>query len=352
MTQGTLPSPAPSEADLARAVQALLAGQLAAFPTETVYGLGADAEQHEAVARIYAAKERPANHPVIVHVAPGADLGYWVTDVPALAHALIDTFWPGPLTLILRRADRIPDAVSGGQTSIGLRCPAHPVAQALLTAFAAAKPSGQGGVAAPSANRFGHVSPTRAAHVQAEFPELVAAGMPLLDGGDAEVGIESTILDLSGLCEGRPPTLLRPGHITAEQLAQVLGRAPAAPDASATRASGTLKAHYAPRTPLELADPMRLGALITGEGVDAGVRWVILSYATAPAGLDPRLHWHTLPADPDAYAHDLYAALRELDCAGYGRIVVQRPPSDASWQAVNDRIGRAGAAFDLSSDPT
>ena len=176
--------------------------------------------------------------------------------------------------------------------------------------------------------------------------------MPLLDGGDAEVGIESTILDLSGLCEGRPPTLLRPGHITAEQLAQVLGRAPAAPDASAPRASGTLKAHYAPRTPLELADPMRLGALITGEGVDAGVRWVILSYATAPAGLDPRLHWHTLPADPDAYAHDLYAALRELDCAGYGRIVVQRPPSDASWQAVNDRIGRAGAAFDLSSDPT
>lgn len=352
MAPGIAPLAGPDGARIAHAAQALVAGELVAFPTETVYGLGADAEQPAAVARIYAAKRRPANHPVIVHIAPGADLNYWAAEVPDVAHALVEAFWPGPLTLILRRADRIPDAVSGGQTSIGLRCPAHPVAQALLTAFAAAKPSGQGGVAAPSANRFGHVSPTRAAHVQAEFSDLIAAGMPLLNGGEAEVGIESTILDLSGLADGREPTLLRPGHIKVMQLSEVLGRLPAAPDAAAPRASGTLKAHYAPRTPLELADPLRLGALVTGDGVDANARWVILSYVTAPAGLDPRLHWHRLPADPDAYAHDLYATLHDLDAAGYGRIVVQRPPGDAAWQAVNDRIGRAGAAFDLSSDPT
>lgn len=354
MSQGTLPPAGPKHHTLAimRAARALAAGELVAFPTETVYGLGADSEQPAAVARIYAAKQRPVNHPVIVHVAPGADLHYWVTNVPDVAQRLIDAFWPGPLTLILRRAAHIPDAVSGGQASIGLRCPAHPVAQALLTAFAATKPSGQGGVAAPSANRFGHVSPTFARHVQVDFPDLVAQGMPLLDGGMSRVGIESTILDLSGLAEGRLPTLLRPGHVSAKQLARVLGQVPAAPDAAAPRASGTLKAHYAPRTPLELADPMRLGALVTGDGVDAGAWWVILSYTAAPAGLDPRLRWHTLPADPDAYAHDLYAALRDLDAAGYDRIVVQRPPVDAAWQAVNDRIGRAGAAFDLTLDLT
>ncbi len=340
----------PGAAAIAHAARALSAGALVAFPTETVYGLGADAEQPLAVARIYAAKHRPANHPVIVHVAPGSHVDYWVADVPTVARHLIDAFWPGPLTLILQRAPHIPAAVSGGQSSIGIRCPAHPVAQALLTAFAASKSSGQGGVAAPSANRFGHVSPTRASHVQAEFPDLVSAGMPLLDGGDAEVGIESTILDLSGLAGGRAPTLLRPGHITAEQLAQVLGQLPVAPDAAAPRASGTLKAHYAPYTPLELADQMRLNTLVTGEGLEATARWVILSYTTAPAQLDPRLRWHTLAAHPGAYAHDLYAALRALDNAGYGRIVVQRPPDAAAWQAVNDRLGRAGAAFDLTFD--
>ncbi|WP_050855136.1 L-threonylcarbamoyladenylate synthase, partial [Bordetella pertussis] len=224
---------------VAHAAACLLAGELAAFPTETVYGLGADAENPQAVARIYAAKGRPSNHPVIVHIAPEGDVDYWASDVPAAARQLIQAFWPGPLTLILKRAPHIGAAVSGGQDSIGIRCPSHPVAQALLRAFAAGKPNGQGGVAAPSANTFGHVSPTRAEHVRAEFPREVAAGMPVLDGGDAEVGIESTIIDLSRLDQGVGPVLLRPGHISAAQVAAVLGMPVARPDAAAPRASGT-----------------------------------------------------------------------------------------------------------------
>ncbi len=239
--------PFPSAEAIEDAAARLDAGELVAFPTETVYGLGADAQNPAAVARIYAAKGRPANHPVIVHLAPGSDPGYWVEALPADAKKLIDAFWPGPLTLILKRATHIPDAVSGGQDSVGLRCPSHPVAQALLRAFDARR-GGHGGVAAPSANRFGHVSPTTAQHVRDEFGDAVH----VLDGGPSDVGIESTILDLSrGF-----PALLRPGHVSPRQIADVLGVAPRLPDgsdATAPRASGTLKAHYAPRTPLALA---------------------------------------------------------------------------------------------------
>ena len=188
------PSHTASAQDIAAAAQRLLDGELAAFPTETVYGLGADAENPQAVGKIYAAKGRPSNHPVIVHIAPHGDLSYWVSEVPPEARLLIDAFWPGPLTLILKRAPHIADTVSGGQDSIGIRCPSHPVAQALLAAFAAGKPNGQGGVAAPSANKFGQVSPTRADHVKNEFPDEVAAGMPVLEGGASEVGIESLSL--------------------------------------------------------------------------------------------------------------------------------------------------------------
>ena len=217
-----------SAAQIAHAAQRMLDGELAAFPTETVYGLGADAENPQAVAKIYAAKGRPSNHPVIVHIAPDGDVSYWAAHVPPEARLLINAFWPGPLTLILKRAPHIVDTVSGGQDSIGIRCPSHPVAQALLTAFAAGKPNGQGGVAAPSANKFGQVSPTRAEHVRSEFPDEVAAGMPVLEGGASEVGIESTILDLSRLDTGAGPVLLRPGHISAAQLEAVRGeRAPA-----------------------------------------------------------------------------------------------------------------------------
>lgn len=217
-----------SAADIQQAATILESGGLVAFPTETVYGLGADAENPEAVARIYAAKGRPANHPVIVHLAPEADIAYWATEIPEQAHRLIAAFWPGPLTLILKRATHIPDAVSGGQDSIGLRCPSHPVAQALLRAFK----KGKGGIAAPSANKFGHVSPTTAQHVLDEFGggpgNLVEC---ILDGGQSEVGIESTIVDLSRIAT-RGPVLLRPGRITAAQIAAVIGVLPVATDAA------------------------------------------------------------------------------------------------------------------------
>ncbi|MBO9355081.1 threonylcarbamoyl-AMP synthase [Bordetella petrii] len=338
----------PDQAAIARAAERLLAGELVAFPTETVYGLGADAQNPQAVARIYAAKGRPANHPVIVHVAPGADLGYWARDIPAQARQLIDAFWPGPLTLILPRAPHVGAAVSGGQDSIGLRCPSHPVAQALLAAFAAGKPGGHGGVAAPSANKFGQVSPTQAEHVRREFPQEVAQGMPVLDGGPAQVGIESTIIDLSRLGQGVGPVLLRPGHVTPAQIQDVLGVPVGLPDAAAPRASGTLKAHYAPHTPLELLAPRALAAAARGQGLPAG-RVAIVAFGAAPAGLDARVDWHPVPDDAGRYAQALYAMLRELDGGGYARILVQAPPADDAWRAVNDRIGRAAAAFTLDT---
>jgi len=348
VSESTYPS-APSRAAIEHAADVLAAGHLAAFPTETVYGLGADAENPEAVARIYTAKRRPANHPVIVHIAPDGDLAYWASEVPSAARRLIDAFWPGPLTLILKRRPGVGQAVSGGQDSIGVRCPAHPVAQALLRAFATRKASGQGGVAAPSANTFGHVSPTRADHVRTEFPNEVAAGMPVLDGGAAQVGIESTIVDLSRLDQGIGAVLLRPGHISAADIAQVLGEPIGNADAAAPRASGTLKAHYAPRTPLALIDNTtwpdlaRLAARRTDERIAVVTHGEPLSNASDLANLD----WHAVPTDPARYAQTLYALLRDLDQQGYDRIWLQAPPIGSEWDAVNDRIRRAAAAFSL-----
>ncbi|HUH58974.1 MAG TPA: L-threonylcarbamoyladenylate synthase [Candidimonas sp.] len=329
---------------VANAAQRLAKGGLVAFPTETVYGLGADAENPAAIERIYAAKGRPANHPVIVHIAPGADIGYWAAHVPPEANALIEAFWPGPLTLILPRAAHIPAAVSGGQDSIGLRCPSHPVAQALLREFAGLKPGGQGGVAAPSANKFGHVSPTQAAHVRAEFPELCDTGMPVLEGGPSQVGIESTILDLSRLDQGQRPALLRPGHVTAAQIAHVLGVEPSRPDAAAPRVSGSLKAHYAPHTPLSIAALPDLLAAVE-KSSERSERVAAVVFDMVPSGAPPGVDWSVVASQPDAYARGLYALLRRLDKQGYARIFLQQPPPTADWQAVNDRIGRAAAAF-------
>lgn len=330
--------PLPEQEQIDLAARQLEAGQLVAFPTETVYGLGADAENPAAVANIYAAKGRPSNHPVIVHLAPEADISYWAKDIPAMANALIEAFWPGPLTLILKRANHIPDAVSGGQDSIGLRCPSHPVAQALLRAFK----SGKGGVAAPSANKFGHVSPTTAQHVLDEFAQetggLIAA---VLDGGQSEVGIESTILDLTRLAT-HGPVLLRPGHISATQLAQVLGVAPAAPDAAAPRASGTLDAHYAPNTPVVLIATQELDECVR-HLLAAGRSVALMSYRQQDHSKGV-LAQRNLPNDAVAYAHDLYAGLRELDLAHAEIILVEALPQDKAWQGVNDRLQRA--AFD------
>jgi len=331
----------PGAAQIDEAAALLAAGELVAFPTETVYGLGGDAANPEAIARIYAAKGRPANHPVIVHLAPGGDPGYWVRTLPADAQKLIDAFWPGPLTLILERAPHVPAAVSGGQNSVGIRCPSHPVAQALLSAFSALR-GGHGGVAGPSANRFGHVSPTTAQHVRDEFSGTVH----VLDGGAADVGIESTILDLSrGF-----PALLRPGHVSPQAIADVLGVAPRLPDgsdATAPRASGTLKAHYAPRTPLALLPFAAIGPLLAAHA--AGEKKIALVARASSAGAwasAPDVHFIAAPEDPQTYARDLYGLLRALDRANVERILIEKLPDSIEWIAVNDRLGRAAAAFE------
>lgn len=316
--------------DIARAVELLKAGELVGIPTETVYGLGADAMNPEAVARIFAAKGRPADHPLIVHIPGARHLDHWAVDIPDLAWELAEDFWPGPLTLILKRAPGVPDAVTGGQDTVGLRVPGHPVALELLRAFAVA--GGSGGIAAPSANRFGRISPTTAAHVREELGDAVAL---VLEGGACAVGIESTIIDLSS---GKP-VLLRPGHISPAAIAAVCGVLPAAPTAAAPRASGSLEAHYAPLTPMRRVESGRLLELLNAMR-HSGRRCGVLAHSQPPQAGVPHA-WKMLPAEPVGYAHDLYAALRELDHAGVDLIVVEAIPSSPEWLAVADRLRRA-----------
>jgi L-threonylcarbamoyladenylate synthase len=323
-------------ADIAEAVRRLAAGEAIGIPTETVYGLGADATNERAVAKIFALKGRPADHPLIVHFASPHAIDEWAIDVPRDARALAASFWPGPLTMILRKSPRVPMGVTGGQETVGLRCPSHPVAQELLTEFAKI---GSGAVAAPSANKFGHVSPTTAEHVREEF----GPGLFVLDGGACEVGLESTIVDLS---RGRP-VLLRPGGITREDIAHALGAELRERDAQAPRASGTLAAHYAPRTALaiveaaaldmELARPANIAVLALRE----------------PPPVARVTAWITAPFDVGRYGHDLYANLRKLDASGAKRIVVEAPPTPRPWEAVNDRLSRAaaGAGGPLDDEP-
>ena len=326
---------APGSEPIARAARLLEQGKLVAFPTETVYGLGADASNPDAVAAIFAAKGRPSNHPVIVHVARDADLSRWTTQLPTEASQLIDAFWPGPLTLILPRASQVPAAVTGGQDTIGLRCPAHPVALALLREFR----GGQGGLAAPSANRFGHVSPTTARHVMDEFGQPgIGPVAEVLDGGRCEVGIESTIVDLSRL-DTHGPVLLRPGQISAAQIAGVIGRMPSTPDAAAPRVSGSLDAHYAPRTPVALLEGSELAAVMP-QLQARGHSFALIAYSENFAAV----HGLHLPADPDGYAHGLYASLRAVDADHAAVILVERPPQHSAWQGIQDRLRRA--AFD------
>jgi len=305
-----------------RAAQILRAGGLVAFPTETVYGLGADASSARAVARLYAVKRRPADHPVIVHFADAVRAFEWAREVPDAARALAARFWPGPLTVILQRSARAADFVTGGQDAVGLRVPSHPVAQALLREFG-------GGVAAPSANRFGRVSPTTAAHVRVDLGADVDL---ILEGGDAEVGIESTIVDLSR----GAPVLLRPGHVTRGQLEAALGAAVALKDAGAPAHSGGLERHYAPRTPTRLVATHALDAEIARRGASCAV----LAFSRPDERVD---YWLRMPREPAAYAQRLYAALRELDEAGCAEILVEAPPQDPAWAAVRDRLVRAAA---------
>jgi L-threonylcarbamoyladenylate synthase len=320
--------------DFDRAVELLRDGELVAFPTETVYGLGADASNPAAVAKIFAAKGRPADHPLIVHLAGHDAVDHWAEQVPAVAWELMETFWPGPLTLILRKQAWVPDAVTGGQDTVGLRVPGHPVALELLRRFAAVAGE-HAGIAAPSANRFGRISPTTAAHVQEELGDWVSL---ILDGGPCTVGIESTIVD----CSGNEPVVLRPGHISPAHLEAVFGRClPILTAAGAPRVSGSLAAHYAPQTPMRLIASERLLDFLNAQR-HKGDRCGVIAHSQPPQAGMPHV-WRLLAADPVGYAHDLYAALREMDHAGVALIAVEALPETAAWAAVADRLRRAVA---------
>lgn len=306
--------------EVRRAAQILRAGGLVAFPTETVYGLGADASNPAAIERLYRVKGRPADHPVIVHFASPEDAFSFSREVPAAARTLAGRFWPGPLTLILKRSALARDFVTGGQDSVGLRVPSHPVARELLNNI-------NGGIAAPSANRFGRVSPTSAAHVREDLGRDVDL---VLDGGSSEIGIESTVLDLSGA----RVVLLRPGRITAQQIEKVLGAKPSEKNPESPRHSGGLERHYAPRTPARLVPTHVLDQEIH----KLKNRVAVLAFSRP----DQRVAtWLRMPRDADRYARKLYGALRELDGAGCEAMLVEAPPDTAEWSAVNDRLQRA-----------
>jgi L-threonylcarbamoyladenylate synthase len=324
----------PTGAAIAEAAARLRAGELVAFPTETVYGLGADAGNDAAVRRIFAAKGRPADHPVIVHFAHAQQARSWARAMPAAARRLADAFWPGPLTLILPRAPGVSDLVTGGQDSVGLRVPSHPVAHALLAQFG-------GGVAAPSANRFGRISPTTAAHVAEDLGDAVAL---ILDGGACEVGIESTIVAFTD----DEPTLLRPGGIGIDALAHALGRPPRGAGAGAPRASGTLASHYAPHTPALLIAPQALRAEVAAlEARDERVA-VLARTLARPAEFSGV--WTVAPRDAPGYAHELYASLRALDAAAADVIAIEAVPGDDAWLAIGDRLARATRGEDDDRD--
>jgi L-threonylcarbamoyladenylate synthase len=329
-----------NEATIAQAAQALREGQLLGLPTETVYGLAANACDDAAVAKIFVTKGRPSDHPLIVHVASAAQVPLFAAQVPDFAQKLMQDFWPGPLTLILPRLRGVAAASAGGQDSIGLRCPSHPVAQSLLKAALAL---GVTGLSAPSANRFGRVSPTTAAHVQSELgPDLW-----ILDGGDCEVGIESTIID----CTRGEPVLLRPGQIMRAQIEAACGRAVRGKDApqelsgqAAPRASGTLESHYAPRAKLRLMTAQDISAKLQALGPHANNLGLWSIERPSPQeGVGAGVLWRQQATTAEEVAHDLFGVLRDLDARGVTQIWVQLPPDTPEWEGVRDRLQRAAA---------
>ena len=314
------------------AASRIQAGGLVGFPTETVYGLGADASSDAAVAGIFTAKGRPSNHPLIVHVADAAQISDYAASVAPFAARLMQAFWPGPLTVILPRREGIAAAAAGGQDSIGLRCPAHPVALAFLKACGT-------GVAGPSANRFGRVSPTTARHVAQEFGDTLL----VLDGGPCAVGIESSIVD----CTRGRPVLLRPGVLTRAQLEAacgeaVLDQADVQADGSAPRAPGTLEAHYAPDAKVRLMDAGALQAALDLLGADAAH---IAVYARSALSIrSAQMRYRHMPDDAVATARQLFAVLRDFDAQGARLIWIEQPPAGPEWDGVRDRLGRAAAS--------
>lgn len=316
-------------ADMADAAHCLRSGGLVSFPTETVYGLGADAANELALARIFQAKGRPADHPLIVHLGEALQIEDWARDIPDAAWQLARAFWPGPLTLILKRARHVSDRVTGGQDTVGLRVPGHAVALALLREFG-------GGIAAPSANRFGRVSPTLAEHVIAELGPAVDA---VIDGGPTAVGLESTILDLSAV----QPRVLRPGVIMPAVLAVVLGRpVTSGTTTTAPRVPGNLTAHYAPATALRLVDATRweeeVGRLCAASG-----RCAVMSLHAPPPALPEDCRWLGMSDDPREFARALYARLHDIDRWNCDTTLIELPPDIPAWEAVRDRLRRAAA---------
>ena len=310
--------------DIAQAVTALASGKLCAIPTETVYGLAANALDESAVARVFAAKERPADHPLIVHVASASDVSEWITELPQWAIDLTNAVWPGPLTIVGPRTALASNSVTGNQDTVAVRVPSHPIAQELLQQL---KANGVKGVVAPSANRFGHVSPTSAAHVLADLGEyLEANGDLILDGGDCEVGVESTIV----LATGSQPVILRPGAVTAADIKRITGVEVSDETTNTPRVSGALDSHYSPTAQV---------VLITGSETefDNNAGFLALAKTQTPAGLI-RL---ATPATIEDFAHELYSSLRAGDDLKLKTIYVVPPSGDGLAQAINDRLNRA-----------
>lgn len=316
-----------------RAVETLKRGGVVALPTETVYGLAANAEDELAVRRVFAIKGRPATHPLIVHLPSAEELPAWARHVPEEARRLASAFWPGPLTLVLPRTERATDAVTGGQDTVALRVPGHPVALAVLAALG-------GGVAAPSANRFGRVSPTTAEHVRADLGDDVDL---VLDGGPCTVGLESTIVDLSG----DAPAILRPGGLPAEEVERVLGRPVPVRTSSKVRVSGSLSSHYAPRAGVVLVEPSE--AASRAESLRARSQRVAV-LGPASLSLPSDLPRFDVPEEPAAAARVLYARLREADSHGYDVLVACLPRAEGLGIAVRDRLARAAAPREPSQE--
>ncbi len=315
-----------SDEQIEHAVAVLRAGKLVAFPTETVYGLGADAANVEAIRKVFAAKQRPIDHPLIVHLADMAGLKHWASVVPREAWSLAEAFWPGPLTMVLPRAAHVPGELTGGQSTIALRVPSHPVARRLLKAFA-------GALAAPSANRFGRLSATSAAHVREELGDAVDY---ILDGGECPVGIESTIVAF----RNAEPVVLRPGAVTAEQIAETLHTQIVPPSSSSPRVSGSLPSHYAPCTPLRVVSAENLDDVLRAESPKGPV--AVLAQRGRPQQTRAAL-WQVAPDDAAAYARHLYALLRRMDSAGCHLIIAEAVPDAPEWAAIRDRLARASA---------
>jgi len=324
-----------SQVEIDAAVQALRDGELVAFPTETVYGLGANAQNPAAVRKIFEAKGRPTTHPVIVHLDSPRYLHRWVREVPESAVKLADRFWPGPLTIVMQRAPQVHDIVTGGQDTVAIRVPAHPMAQQLLTAFG-------GGIAAPSANRYGRLSPTRPEHVRDELGEAVRV---VLDGGECQIGLESTIV----ACEGASVRLLRPGAVTAGQLRSVVGELTLGADLQSPRVPGSTASHYAPTTPLVIVPAGEIDA--QAAAMSEGGRRIAVLAQRLPLKSHKYVTWINAGRRPEAYAQDLYANLRTLDKAGCQQILVQDVPSDERWDAVRDRLMRAASKL-IDTDDT